>query len=109
MKRTEEQKREQTRAWQKRNPKRMQASWLAATRKMRLRVLRERELAAGRARPDTCEVPGCGKKQSAMTWDHDHKTGEFRGWICHRCNLTLGKAGDSPALLRALAAYLEAA
>ena len=22
--------------------------------------------------------------------DHDHKTGQFRGWLCPRCNIALG-------------------
>lgn len=50
--------------------------------------------------PELCEI-GCGRKASHL--DHDHKTGEFRGWLCNRCNLALGALGDDiSALTRAL-------
>jgi hypothetical protein len=47
--------------------------------------------------------------------DHDHgccpgnkSCGKcIRGLLCMKCNTILGKAGDNPAILRALAAYLE--
>ena len=48
------------------------------------------------------------KKGSAQACiDHNHKTGEVRKLICNRCNLLLGKAEDSPVLLRKAADYLE--
>lgn len=54
--------------------------------------------------PNNCEV--CGDK-GRICWDHDHKTGKFRGWLCDKCNITLGQARDDPVLLRKLADYLE--
>ncbi len=41
--------------------------------------------------------------------DHDHITMEIRGLLCGPCNRAAGMAKDSPARLRALADYLEAA
>lgn len=38
--------------------------------------------------------------------DHDHGTGEHRGWLCNNCNAGLGMFDDSPELLKAAAAYL---
>ena len=71
-----------------------------------------RETNASRPRPDRCEV--CGELPEGSTpsarslrWDHNHKTGAFRGWLCCRCNLALGSAMDNPRILRALADYLE--
>jgi len=65
-------------------------------------------LIAGRPRPSACEV--CNEANQyvgPVHFDHCHATGAFRGWLCVRCNHTLGKVGDNPQLLRKLAAYLE--
>jgi len=48
-----------------------------------------------------------GSKSKAFCIDHDHKTGKFRGWLCHDCNRSLGQMGDSPRILRNAANYLE--
>lgn len=61
------------------------------------------------ARPaagDRCAV--CGEvPRRRLDADHSHATGAFRGYLCGRCNKTLGLVEDSPELLRALAAYLK--
>ena len=63
--------------------------------------------------PDTCEVcgrtpPPRGKrKQTPICVDHNHETGQFRGFLCHSCNLILGRADDNPAILEKLALYLR--
>jgi hypothetical protein len=59
--------------------------------------------------PDHCEV--CGEEpvgKARMCVDHDHDTGAFRGYLCALCNSALGMAKDDPAILRALAAYVDA-
>lgn len=38
--------------------------------------------------------------------DHDHNNGEFRGWLCVRCNTALGVV-DNAVLLQQLIAYKE--
>lgn len=50
-----------------------------------------------------------GKKVGTWCLDHNHETGEFRGWLCHSCNRALGNFKDSIDLLRAAIAYLEKA
>ena len=34
-------------------------------------------------------------KPQRLAVDHDHVTGEVRGLVCHRCNVTLARVGDS--------------
>lgn len=60
---------------------------------------------AGRPRPELCEV--CFENNGGIVFDHCHASGDFRGWICDRCNKTLGMVKDNPALMRNLAEYLE--
>ena len=60
--------------------------------------------------PDNCEC--CGEHKSKyrhnrLNLDHDHQTGEFRGWLCGACNRGLGNLGDDlEGVLQALA-YLK--
>lgn len=43
------------------------------------------------------------------TWalDHCHDTKEFRGWLCHKCNRSLGNFKDSVERLQRAIEYLE--
>lgn len=76
----------------------------------RNRERRKREASASRSRPNRCEVCNEPPKMGAsLHWDHDHLTGEFRGWICGPCNIILGLAKDDPRKLDLLAAYLRKA
>ena len=59
---------------------------------------------AGRPRPLACEL--CCEV-SPTRFDHCHRSGWFRGWLCDRCNRVLGSVKDSAELLRKLAEYLE--
>lgn len=68
--------------------------------------LRTRERLAGRPKPEVCECCGSKGKSKTIHWDHDHKTGEFRGWICNGCNASLGHLKDSIDRIRKLEKYL---
>ena len=67
----------------------------------------KKEALAARTRPTVCEVCGSAPTTRGLHFDHDHKTGLFRGWLCHGCNIALGSAKDKPEILRKLAEYLE--
>lgn len=61
------------------------------------------EKIAGRKKPELCEI--CGA-MGRICFDHNHETGKFRGWICHRCNVVLGFVKDNSELLKSLSDYL---
>ena len=67
------------------------------------------EKKATRAKPNRCEI--CGKLSSDLNvglhFDHDHNTGEFRGWLCRRCNIVLGFVEDNVEILENLIKYLK--
>lgn len=52
----------------------------------------------------------CGRlktSQKNLSLDHNHITGEVRGFICQNCNLGLGHFQDSSDILRKAIKYLE--
>ena len=50
----------------------------------------------------------CGEiPQSRWCMDHDHERECFRGWICERCNIGLGKFGDNIEGLTKAIDYLK--
>jgi hypothetical protein len=62
---------------------------------------------AERPEPPYCEI--CGRaphEGKSLCIDHCHKTGKFRGWLCHACNLALGNLGDSVENLQSAIKYL---
>lgn len=48
-----------------------------------------------RPMPDSCEICDKLRMFDALSEDHDHETGLFRGWLCKKCNGVLGAAGDT--------------
>ncbi len=62
------------------------------------------EIKAGRRKPKACEI--CGR-ETRICFDHDHKTGKFRGWICEKCNLALGMVEDNAQILEMLIRYIK--
>lgn len=55
---------------------------------------------------DICGIPEI-ECRTRLHLDHDHETGEFRGWLCDYCNHAAGKVRNSPEIALKLAKYLE--
>lgn len=70
---------------------------------VRRRSEQKREEQASRKKSEMCE--SCGEI-GYVVYDHDHITGEFRGWLCQACNKALGFLRDNPAYIRALEGYV---
>lgn len=66
--------------------------------------LQKLEQLAGRKLPTHCEL--CGK-ESKLCFDHDHKSGKFRGWICRKCNTALGMTEDNVQTLALMIKYVK--
>jgi hypothetical protein len=87
--------------WRKENPDKNR-EWNAKWRKenserLRMYIHNLRGLPEP-TRPDPGKCECCGgtnKNGHTLALDHDHITGTFRGWLCHRCNLGIGKLGDT--------------
>jgi len=59
---------------------------------------------APRPKPELCEICSKGGR---ICFDHDHKTGKFRGWICHKCNITMGLIEDDSNTLIKMIKYIN--
>lgn len=44
---------------------------------------------------------------SAFVLDHNHTSGEARGWICHDCNTALARIRDDANTARRMVEYIE--
>ena len=56
-----------------------------------------------------CDI--CGKvnpnKSRRLAVDHCHKTGQFRGLLCGKCNIGISQFNDNSELLRKAILYVE--
>ena len=73
-------------------------------------ITRDEFFAMVLAQGDGCaicgEVPPAGK---ALTVDHDHVTGRFRGLLCNGCNAGIGNLQEQPEILEQALLYLRTA
>jgi hypothetical protein len=53
-----------------------------------------------------CGIPDA-ECYNGLHLDHNHRTGQIRGFLCLGCNHAIGKMGDNPTLLYKAAEYLE--
>ncbi len=50
---------------------------------------------------------GGGNKSTRWVLDHNHDTNQFRGWLCHNCNMGIGAFKDSVDILKKAIEYLN--
>lgn len=97
--------RERSRIYQAKKRKQDPEGQRRRQQQWRARKITAQESIAGRSRPSVCEL--CSELNLRIVFDHCHSTNKFRGWLCDRCNKTLGMVKDSPDLLEKLAQYLR--
>jgi len=54
-----------------------------------------------------CKSPTAGGR-GRFHVDHDHRTGEIRGLLCHRCNTALGLTNEDTSILSKMIHYINA-
>jgi hypothetical protein len=72
-----------TARWRKNNPERHKVIQNRSNRKAQGCLN-----ATGETKGGPCEI--CGNVYPVLDYDHDHATGQFRGWLCRWCNIKLG-------------------
>lgn len=104
--------RREGKAWARRNPAKHRAIWTRGNHRHNLKArfgLTVEQFDFLFAQCDgccaICRKPETRKRRLSL--DHDHETGELRGFICSRCNLLIGNAKDDAALLEAAAHYVK--
>lgn len=97
---SEEHKRKISIATQKKNSGSKCGSWRGGVS----HGFRKKEHIRKFGKNESCEI--CGSKRK-ICFDHDHKTGEFRGWLCWYCNCALGFVRDDVTILEKMIKYLK--
>ena len=54
-----------------------------------------------------CKICSRFPSNRSLHIDHDHKTGEVRGLLCHGCNTALGLLGEDVTIVEKVLAYLK--
>lgn len=90
-----------TRAWNAKNKDRRRANNRASARR------RAGLPTPTRPCPSTCECCGGPPGKMVLHLDHCHQSGAFRGWLCSKCNVSIGMLGDTVDRLMLAVAYLK--
>lgn len=91
-------------AWKAKHPERY-----AALKNGTLQKRRAAKVALVGREPHACDICGVlfvGSHHDAGHYDHNHATGEPRGWLCTKCNVGIGSLGDNPKIVERALKYL---
>ncbi|MGW4042960.1 endonuclease domain-containing protein [Streptomyces sp. NPDC004721] len=90
---------EYSRRWNEKNPERRREAWI----RHKYPKLTDAQYRAIVEHNGVCD--SCGE-EPAKHIDHDHASGEYRGYLCKGCNQAAGLLRDNPSRALALATYL---
>ncbi len=101
--------RDRNRQWRIDNPERARAKQLKNYLKSTYGMTVEEYDKLTQAQNNLCAICSLPEttKNGRLAVDHCHRTGQVRGLLCMRCNTSIGRLNDDPALLRRAAEYLE--
>ena len=68
---------------------------------------REKRISPNKSRVQLATACEICSTECKLVYDHCHKLGHFRGWLCHGCNVMLGFAKDDPEILQKAIEYLK--
>lgn len=90
-----------------RSDDRLRAQWRKSKLKTKYGVTEEMWDAQYALQEGRCLGCGVSFETKIPCVDHDHKTGEFRGLLCHACNRAIGLLQESISTLQGLVSYLQ--
>ena len=76
---------------------------MCARKKVRSTTIMKRKNMVRPAKGTPCDW--CGDWRKNLVFEHDHKSGKFRGWLCTKCNTGLGLLGDGPEIIEKAKKY----
>ena len=97
----EERRRQATKAWRENNPDKV----LNKRYQERYGITYSEYKARSAIQAFKCKICGVGEKKLVV--DHNHKTLEVRGLLCHSCNCALGLLKDDVEVMKKAIQYLE--
>lgn len=93
----------QQKRWRRANPEKVKIKWwkdrYGVTLEMYNNMLVQQENACASCRIPFINLKSDRENYSVIQIDHDHKTGKYRGLLCHNCNKGIGHFKDSPEFL----------
>lgn len=95
-------------SWRRKNPAKIKEGNKRAKLKIRYGLSPDEYGAMLKSQGQKCAICGetGGGRWGVLVVDHDHKTDEVRGLLCHNCNTAIGLMNDAPDRLRKAAEYL---